>query len=902
MGHFLPALALLAVAAPLGAIDSHRGDVNSDGRLDLSDVVQMFRVLAQNEDPTFCPDLGDVNSDGQFDYSDAVTLSRYLFSQNVAIAPLPEGNDPFPCRQARLAWRNLHTTVLSPVSAMIAWETATREGTRVSYGLNSDRLDKVATIEELALYHAVLLDKLKPGTKYYYQVTFRSDGDENSTSGVKSFNTLETLEANIQNERPRIFITSKDIPRLRDETIGPRATKADLWKTLSEWCDVKLNATSQSLAESENADLHAEAFALAALISGKDAYREKAFDIVEAVTKGHLPSEPRAQVEAMAVVYDWLHDDLPQGLQKKLLREILRGLDVLNEQVKDNEFVVGHSQGNHKSLFIGAVAVYGEDRKGAELVDEVLQSFRYGFLATWRRFSGADGGSSKGWWYTTFALPFAMEFFHTLRSSTGTDLFASERSWCEGLLDWYLFGLRGDNTFLREGDGVVFNGLNFQDRFFGRLLASEYGNSRAQWFAKLASVETPIWGAYTVFDILWSDPEVKPIAPTGPTSRHFRDVGEVIVRESWKREAAIASFRCAEVYTLGHTHLDNCSFSLYYKGALALDSGVYDAFNSKHHRNYYTRTIAHNTVTVYDPKEKFFLLGTEYANDGGQMWFVDSIDGDRKHWPATAEETVDPDAGYRLGGMPRYEDTDEYTYAMGKGAPAYNPRKLKRFNRHFLWLKDVAGWPHPVIVVFDDVISTSPTFEKKYLLHTSGKPSIDGALVSASANQGQLYQWTLAPDDAKITAVGGPGKEFLVEGLNYAPERAPRDNEDAGAWRIEVSPGEGRNSDRFVHALYATDAGKKAPAPGASFAVDAMQVCEVAQWTILFDTASLPDKFEYDNRREGTKHIVFGAAPNESYAVYLDGEEQEEAVASFSGTLRFDLADSGKVRIVRRKE
>ena len=50
------------------------------------------------------------------------------------------------------------------------------------------------------------------------------------------------------------------------------------------------------------------------------------------------------------------------------------------------------------------------------------------------------------------------------------------------------------------------------------------------------------------------------------------------------------------------------SFTLSYRGRLAIDSGSYEkgsGYGSVHWHNYFTRTLAHNSITVFDPGESF---------------------------------------------------------------------------------------------------------------------------------------------------------------------------------------------------------------------------------------------------------------------------------------------------------
>ena len=117
-----------------------------------------------------------------------------------------------------------------------------------------------------------------------------------------------------------------------------------------------------------------------------------------------------------------------------------------------------------------------------------------------------------------------------------------------------------------------------------------------------------------------------------PLSRIFRDDGLVIARSGWGWDAPgkpvrrhVGHVSVAAPYYGDHAHYDNNHFDIYYKGELAIDSGRYDDdwgmeqtpdIIKSEFFNYYQRTIAHNTILVYDPDEKMEM---GVVNDGGQL-------------------------------------------------------------------------------------------------------------------------------------------------------------------------------------------------------------------------------------------------------------------------------------------
>lgn len=105
--------------------------------------------------------------------------------------------------------------------------------------------------------------------------------------------------------------------------------------------------------------------------------------------------------------------------------------------------------------------------------------------------------------------------------------------------------------------------------------------------------------------------------------------GWMIARTGWGENSVIAEMKINEHFVGNHQHLDGGSFQIYYKGPLAIDAGAYSGssggYNSPHNKNYFKRTIAHNSLLVYDPDEKFAChnygganKSSFAANDGGQ--------------------------------------------------------------------------------------------------------------------------------------------------------------------------------------------------------------------------------------------------------------------------------------------
>ncbi len=143
----------------------------------------------------------------------------------------------------------------------------------------------------------------------------------------------------------------------------------------------------------------------------------------------------------------------------------------------------------------------------------------------------------------------------------------------------------------------------------------------------------------------------------------------------------------------------------------------------------------------------------------------------------------------------------------GESHRAHGEAGRPGFVRRFLYL------PPDLFVIFDEVESTDAGFRKTWLLHTIEEPKIDGTMTTITNGSGRLTVRTVLPEQAQITALGGPGRECWVDGKNWPSLEKKEWPPEAGAWRLEVSPAQPAKRDVFLHVLQAGEA--DIPRPGA---------------------------------------------------------------------------------------
>ncbi len=360
-----------------------------------------------------------------------------------------------------------------------------------------------------------------------------------------------------------------------------------------------------------------------------------------------------------------------------------------------------------------------------------------------------------------------------------------------------------------------------------------------------------------VLEFLWDDPEVVPRDPATtnatelPRHKLFPGIGHLVLRDGWRPDSTWIELACGP-YFAKHDHLDAAHFVIYRKGYLALDGGAdYTDTESPHYLNYYRRTVAHNTLLVYQPGETFFWGENRWtaANDGGQRMdssrFWNSVRS-LEDWRRTR------DLWDRCRLSPVESDPGEYHYAKADATRAYQPSKLKRFTRELVYLEPVR-----TLVVFDRVRSADASYRKAWLLHGVNEPRVEGPVAGAAIGNGgtshrnatlatfddgagRLRVHTLLPREREVIARGGPGFEFWTpgdakggawgSGQSWPLEPAaggplPDDpylkqmwktfwggelqalspsNRRAvvpGAWRLEVSPAEPALDDVFLNVL-----------------------------------------------------------------------------------------------------
>ncbi|TNJ46037.1 DUF4962 domain-containing protein [Tamlana fucoidanivorans] len=632
-------------------------------------------------------------------------------------------------------------------------------------------------------------------------------------------------------EHPRLFLRNEHIPELKERMQDPILSK--VWDDLVAMSKDSHNESAEKkdwryYLDQKGIPVKAELDALRYLISDKESIGRLAIkNILKNLKKSNWPEEGNdlsrgigRRMVSGAIVYDWCYDLLTKSEKEAFIKEFLRLAEMLECGYPPRKvgLIVGHPSEwmIMRDLLSTSIAIYDEHPDMYNIIAKLLYE-EFKPPRDWF-FKGHAHHQGTAYYNVRHANElFAQWIFN--RMGAGNFYHPSQQFVPYNIL--YL--TRPDGQFVASGDtnyyrkkpnamGIValLNGSYYKDEFINKVY-----------------LDNPSLASHNkLFEFLWRDVDLGTREVNDlPLSRYFdAPFGWMVARTSWDENAVIAEMKINEYHFGNHQHLDAGSFQIYYKGPLAIDSGIYSGvsdgisgYNNSHNKNYFKRTIAHNSLLVYDPKEEFLTWDyggahkTKYGrNDGGQR-----MPG--KAWtpPNTFADILTEE--YKTGeiiahGFGPDNYAPEYTYLKGDIASAYTD-KVEEAKRSFVFLNFKEDSIPAGLIVFDKLVSSNPDFKKYWLLHSIEEPTLRGTETTISrtlfGESGKLICNTILPkkENLSIELVGGPGKEFWVfgENLETIPRDRPDPANDRGAWRVEVSPLQSAKENYFLNVLQVTD-------------------------------------------------------------------------------------------------
>jgi len=541
----------------------------------------------------------------------------------------------------------------------------------------------------------------------------------------------------------------------------------------------------------------------------------------------------------MALAFDWVYAGLSSGDRSTIMANIKKWADAAVNFLNTGGPDINH---NYTYMAIRSVAQAGLVLKGESGYDAVAD----GYLAKadlWLEGQGRaldalqakEGTWSEGNHYNYMeSLRHVIFVSHAYRTAGNRNYFTIVQNnygnFFVKMGQFYIYNMRPDFTWERIGDigqpktlphneiqhAVEALALGLSDAPTRSMLRS-FSDQMTYYCGTSAIHRYYKWGMMMFYDK--NIPTTPSYAQLPLATRTAAGTFEqVVFRSGWTEDDTMITFLSGNHFT-DHQHFDAGHFQIYHKGGLTCDAGTYDSLDSSHGRAYACRTVAHNSLLVFNPSESF---PSGFLNDGGQRvirgqqnnttWDIYLANLQTKHFDAADVEAFQYDDGGRFG------------YVRGELSKAYTS-KVSLCNRQLLYLNQ-----KDYMVVYDRVTSSDAGYKKTWLLHMTQRPAVDEASppegVTVYANpsvvridrtgsqnigarvvnySGRLFFHPVLPASNELTVIGGSGYEYYVNGTNYPPSGSAGAPREPGVWRVELSPQSSATQDKFLVAFEITD-------------------------------------------------------------------------------------------------
>ncbi len=596
-------------------------------------------------------------------------------------------------------------------------------------------------------------------------------------------------------EHPRLMLRAADLPRVTENL--KRRENAEAVSVLEELCAYPIRGEGATpafgtyhLAEA----LAVESLAFRALLSGRKTDAQKAVDAADllldrfTVTDGIMGARWGGHlIFVCSEVYDWCYRYLSEAVKQKWIarcEEIAAAYFEMGYPPAKQTAISGHGTEAQllRDLLAFSIAVYDErpdiyyfcaGRIFAEYVPQVGS-----YLANGAHNQGPAYGSYRWTWLAWSEL--------LLETVAGKFVFDC----LEPTADWFLYMTRPDGEEIRLGDDfnetkaaynrrapftvpfffayALTGRSDFYDRFkdgFCRefLLPRHHGMdfyAESSWGEGALSAVSLL-----IFDRRHGQHKTDPL----PACRYFGSpVGETVFRSG----DTCVLMKIGEFWGANHDHLDTGCFQIFHGAPLLSDSGVYDSYATPHRRQYLIRTSAHNCITVE----------TEERSLRGEWAPEIRYDGGTRRPAAGKEPRTLEDARsekYRMGYVLFHREGDDGCELVGDLTPAYCHTCESVIRK--------MSYDHPTrtFTVEDKIVSLDPNAQKSIHLHCQTPPVIDGNTVVIENGGNRAVCRILSPQNVRIEAIGGAGREFEVDGENFPPK--PPYEAEAGWGQVVVT-------------------------------------------------------------------------------------------------------------------
>jgi hypothetical protein len=529
--------------------------------------------------------------------------------------------------------------------------------------------------------------------------------------------------------------------------------------------------------------------------------------------------------DAGDLLLDWCYYNLPPNLRNDLASAIYNmNNEFMNTYIYSSSgtsYVSSHNTWNNIFANQNALTLYNSEGLTNQQKDTVVQWFQKvydkhinGFIPCWSYYRDDDGGWNWGAAYSMWSLVDQFQLFENMKIGTNKN-FYKDLPWVKNSINQYLYFNQPNHRTLHIGDGET--ELKGDRAIY--LHARRFNDPRSLWLAQYWSQPSLTPNTMDKFSkLLYFDFEMPTVSkPDNPLTWFSDKVGMSVSLSSWESDATMLTLYNALSKRAAHEHRDNNSITIFKNKPLLIESGYYDEYQSSHYNNYYSRTIAHNSIVVFDSTDNYLNIGKMVSNDGGQIESTYLLNYNEIFLPQN-----------QRGTWSKCASGDNYSYNVSDAQSSYDQKKLKFFRRKLLHFKS------DYIVVLDHIILNDILSNQRdisWIGHFANQPALNGNKISsivpdhietfdgkdylASNGNGNIAIRTLLPENTNVTLIGGAGYEYWVNGKNYPPLVIPDTNYyTPGGWRIEVRPKTITDTIVFLHTINTGDNVKFSEAKG----------------------------------------------------------------------------------------
>jgi len=525
------------------------------------------------------------------------------------------------------------------------------------------------------------------------------------------------------------------------------------------------------------------------------------------------------------MLLDQCYDYLPVNLRDNLTQSLFEmNREFMNTYIlssSGNSYVSSHNTWNNIYCNQNALTLYDASGLSPQQKDTVVQWYEAiynkhinGFIPCWTYYRDDDGGWNWGAAYAMWSLVDQFQLFENMRIGTNKN-FYTDLPWVQNSINQYVYFMQPNNRSIHLGDGQA--GITADRVMY--LHARIYNDPRSLWMAQYYSADQFMtWTIPKFYKLLYKDFTMPVVTqPNLPLDWWSDKVGLSVSRSSWDSTATMVTFFNSPSKKAAHEHRDNNSFAIFKNNPLLIDAGYYDSYASSHYRNYYERTIAHNSICVFDSTEIYTTSGQTVSNDGGQVLSATLMN----YFDIFRPEN-------QRGQWIQFASGTNYEYNIADAQLSYDTTKLDFFRRRLLYIK-----PNKVVVI-DHVHLKNTTSNQRdisWIAHFANRPNVSGGIININVpghietydgntytttnGNGSIAIKTLLPDSSTTTLIGGTGYEYWVDSANYPPLYNPDTTiYTPGNWRIEVRPTILTDTVMYLHTISIGDSTNIAVASG----------------------------------------------------------------------------------------